>query len=159
MKKLLITHYIVLVILMIFIASCAEKGFDRGAVIRSDEDNKSTDVFMIQNYKFKITFVKIDKSYDVGSTSMHPYNPQKSPENDSVLIIKLKMVEGNLNEFTKLDQWIINEKGEKNIKADMTSLITRRDEYVILFNVPKSSINLKLVIAGTEIDLSKYLLK
>lgn len=153
MKKLSIISCVTLIMLMIFITSCAKRDFDRGAITSAAKDNKSTRLFTIQNSKFEITSVNIDKSY-----YMKPHNPKRKPENDSVLIIKLKIVEGNLDEFRKLSQWIINEKGEKNIKEDMASL-TNRNEYTLLFNVPQSSINLWLVIAGTEIDLSKYLLK
>ena len=113
--------------------------------------------YAVQGFKFTVQSVKIHKdSYPMGMFSGRPSNPEMDPSYDGVLGIKLTLNEGDDNAFSNLDKYLVNEKGERNVKADMTTM-SMTPEYTILFNVPMSARRIKFGVGSLELNLEKVL--
>jgi hypothetical protein len=116
-------------------------------------------VYGVQGFKFTVQVVRILKdSYPMGMFSGRPSNPNMDPSYDGVLGIELTLKEGNSDVFSKLETYIVNEKGERNVKADMTGM-SGASESTYLFNVPLSAKKIKFNIGGLELNLEKVLSK
>ncbi|MCL2660636.1 MAG: hypothetical protein FWD64_08985 [Acidobacteriaceae bacterium] len=113
--------------------------------------------YSAQGVKFTVQSVKIYKdSYPMGMFSGRPSNPDMDPSYDGVLGIELTLTAGTGEAFSKLDTYLINEKGVRNVKEDQTGM-SGEHSYTILFNVPMSARKLKLGIGSLKLSLEKVL--
>jgi hypothetical protein len=113
--------------------------------------------YSVQGFKFTVQSAKIHKgSYPMGMFSGRPSNPNMDPLLDGVLGIELTLTGGDGDGFTKLEKYLVNEKGERNVKEDMMSMAGGA-KITILFNVPVSATKMKLGIGKLELNLEKVL--
>ena len=109
--------------------------------------------YSVQGFKFTVQSVNIHKgSYPMGMFSGRSSNPNMDSSLDGVLGIVLTLTAGNGDEFSKLDKYLLNEKGKRNVKEDMTS-ISNASKITILFNVPLSARKIKFCIGNLELNL------
>ena len=116
-------------------------------------------VYSDQDFEFTVQVVKIYKdSYPMGMFSGRPANSKMDPSFDGVLGIEITLKKGNRDTFSKLEKYIVNEKGEKNVKDDKMEMSGDR-KYTVLFNVPMSSKKIKFGIGSLLLNLEKVLTK
>jgi hypothetical protein len=120
-------------------------------------------IYSVQNLKFTVKAVKIYKDgYPVelggGTFSMRPGNPNMDPSYNGVLGIELNIDKGSRDAFSKLEVYIIDMNGNRNVDADM-AVISSESTYTYLFNVPLSARNITFSIGGLKLDLEKALNK
>jgi len=113
--------------------------------------------YSVQNFKFTFDVVRIVKeAYPMGMFSGRPHNPDMDKSLDGVLGLEMSLKAGKGEALAKLDAFIINEKGEKNVKADMTSM-AGDSSITYMFNVPTSAVKIKFSIGGKVFNLEKVL--
>jgi len=113
--------------------------------------------YSVQNFKFTVQSVKIHKgSYPLGMFSGRPSNPKMDPSLDGVLGIELTVTNGSADAFSKLEIYLINEKGARNVKEDMMSM-SGNGKMTILFNVPFAAKKLTLGIDKLQFNLERVL--
>jgi hypothetical protein len=113
--------------------------------------------YVVKDIEFTVQSVEIHKGgYPLGMFSGAPSNPQKDSSYDGVLGIELTLTKGNVETFSKLEKYLVNEKGERNVKEDMMGL-SDAPKYTILFNVPMSARKIKFSIDNLELNLEQVL--
>jgi hypothetical protein len=118
-------------------------------------------IYSVQNLKFTVKAVKIHKDgYPVGggTSSIRPGNPNMDPSYNGVLVIELNVDEGSSDAFSKLEVYIIDMNGKRNVDADR-AVISGKSTYIYMFNVPLSARNITFSIGGLKLDLEKALNK
>jgi len=113
--------------------------------------------YSVQGFEFTVQTVKIHKGgYPTGMFNIRPSNPKMDPSYDGVLGVVLNLKKGNGDAFSELEKYLVNEKGEKNVKEDMTGL-SKLPEYTVIFNVPMSARKIRFGIGDLELNLEKVL--
>ena len=113
--------------------------------------------YSVQGFKFTVQTAKIHKgSYPMGMFSGRPSNPKMDPALDGVLGIELTLTGGDKDAFSKLDMYLVNEKGERNVKEDMMSMSGEK-KITVLFNVPMTEKKIKFGIGKLVLNLEKVL--
>ena len=113
--------------------------------------------YSFQDFEFTIQTVKIHEgSYPMGMFSGRPSNPNMDPSFDGVLGIELTLNKGNDDTFSELEKYLVNEKGERNVKEDRV-ILSNAPKFTVLFNVPMSSRKIKFGIGNLELNLEKVL--
>ncbi|MDR0348233.1 MAG: WG repeat-containing protein [Tannerella sp.] len=113
--------------------------------------------YAVQGFEFTVQSVKIHKGgYPMGMFYGGPSNPNMDPSYDGVLGIVLTLTKGDIHAFSKLDKYLINEKGVRNVEKDNMEMF-KVPEYTVLFNVPVSAKKIKFGIGDLELNLEKIL--
>jgi len=113
--------------------------------------------YSVQGFEFTVQTVKIHKgSYPMGMFSGRPSNPNMDPSYDGVLGIELSLTKGNGDTFSELEKYLVNEKGERNVKEDRV-IMSNAPKFTIMFNVPMSARKIKFGIGTLELNLEKVL--
>ena len=115
--------------------------------------------YSVQGFKFTVQVVKIHKGgYPMGMFSLRPSNPNMDSSYDGVLGIELTLTSGNFETFTKLESYLVYEKGNKNVKEDMSGM-SSDPKYTVTFNVPTSAKKLVFGIGSMKLNLENVLSK
>jgi hypothetical protein len=114
-------------------------------------------VYTVQSFRFTVQSVAIHKdSYPMGMFSGRPSNPDMNPDFDGVLGIVLNLKAGNSKAFSDLDKYLIDGKGQRNVKEDAMEM-SSGTECTVLFNVPLSARKLTFGIGSLTLNLEKVL--
>lgn len=96
----------------------------------------------LKQHKLEVTKVSIDNSYN----GMTPYNPNKNPDFDKILIVELTIISGD-SDIKKgegdIEIWLSDDLNNKITGADKTAL-SRGKKITYLFNINSTAKNFKL---------------
>jgi len=113
--------------------------------------------YSVQGFKFTVQSVKIYKdSYPMGMFSGRPSNPKMDPSYDGVLGIELTLRQGDGNAFSKLEKYLVDERGKRNVEDDKMEM-SGGSKYTILFNVPMSARRIRFGVGNLEFYLGNVL--
>ena len=115
--------------------------------------------YSVQGFKFTVQAAKILKdAYPVGMFSLRPSNPNMNSSYDGVLGLEITLTAGDKDAFSKLEKYLIHEKGDKNVKEDMSEM-SNAPKFTVLFNVPLSAKKLVFGIGSLKLNLENVLSK
>ena len=115
--------------------------------------------YSVQGFKFSVQVAKIQKGgYSTGMFSVRPSNPNMDSSYDGVLGLEITLTAGDFDAFTKLENYLVYEKGNRNVKEDMSG-ISNKPKYTVMFNVHLSAKKLVFGVGSLKLNLENVLSK